>query len=124
MTHTYSQQHEDDDDIEYNSERETRKRREPELVGALPPGALDWRPQVLDFRKLGMYYADLSKSRLTGEISIVYGGVCKCTTLLTLVLRHYLRNIHITLVFICNIYEGEWDVGTPTHIRSSYELNQ
>ncbi|XP_050721479.1 protoheme IX farnesyltransferase, mitochondrial-like isoform X2 [Eriocheir sinensis] len=61
-------QNEDEDDIEYSSERESRKHREPELVGALPPGALDWRPQVLDFRKLGVYYADLAKSRLTGLV--------------------------------------------------------
>lgn len=39
----------------------------PELVGALPPGALDWRPQHLDMMKLGSYYARLSKDRLTGN---------------------------------------------------------
>ena len=53
--------------MEYSSERKTRKPEEPELVGALPPGALDWRPQVLDVWNLGNYYADLSKSRLTGK---------------------------------------------------------
>lgn len=57
-----------DEDLEYSSEKGTRKPEEPELVGALPAGALDWRPQVLDIRKLGLYYADLSKSRLTGLV--------------------------------------------------------
>lgn len=58
----------DEEDVEYSSERETRKPEEPELVGALPPGALDWRPQILDVWNLGHYYADLAKSRLTGLV--------------------------------------------------------
>ncbi|KAK8397993.1 hypothetical protein O3P69_003709 [Scylla paramamosain] len=61
-------QDQDEEDVEYSSERGTRKPEEPELVGALPPGALDWRPQVLDVWNLGNYYADLAKSRLTGLV--------------------------------------------------------
>ncbi|MPC66356.1 hypothetical protein E2C01_060503 [Portunus trituberculatus] len=58
----------DEEDVEYSSERRTRKPEEPELVGALPPGALDWRPQLLDVWNLGNYYADLAKSRLTAPV--------------------------------------------------------
>ncbi|KAG0725960.1 Protoheme IX farnesyltransferase, mitochondrial [Chionoecetes opilio] len=56
------------EELDYASDRDTRRPQQPALVGALPAGALDWRPQVLDLRRLGPYYADLAKSRLTGLV--------------------------------------------------------
>ncbi|KAK3851574.1 hypothetical protein Pcinc_041791 [Petrolisthes cinctipes] len=55
------------EDMEY-IERVGQNQVKPELVGALPPNALDWRPQKIDVMKLGSYYASLSKDRLTGLV--------------------------------------------------------
>lgn len=59
------------EDMEY-VECVGQKEMKPQLVGALPPGALDWRPQRLDVMKLGSYYARLSKDRLTGKSSVCF----------------------------------------------------
>ncbi|KAK8746588.1 hypothetical protein OTU49_017094, partial [Cherax quadricarinatus] len=54
------------EDIEYLEETKDNAQEGTQLVGALPPGALDWKPMQINVRKLGSYYAGLSKSRLTG----------------------------------------------------------
>lgn len=58
------------EDIEYIDEAKDRWSQKTELVGALKPEDLDWRPQKLDISKLGTYYAGLAKSRLTGLVVI------------------------------------------------------
>ncbi|KAG7158599.1 Protoheme IX farnesyltransferase-like [Homarus americanus] len=58
------------EDVEYIEETKDSIREKTQLVGALPPGALDWKPQRIDLKKLGSYYAGLSKSRLTGLVVI------------------------------------------------------
>lgn len=58
------------EDFEYIEETKDCKQEKIELMGALPPGALDWKPQRMDFKKLGFCYSDLSKSKLTGLVVI------------------------------------------------------
>ncbi|XP_045601778.1 protoheme IX farnesyltransferase, mitochondrial isoform X1 [Procambarus clarkii] len=58
------------EDVEYLEETPDRTRERTQLVGALPAEALDWKPQQLDLKKLGSYYAGLSKSRLTGLVVV------------------------------------------------------
>nr|XP_053629205.1 protoheme IX farnesyltransferase-like isoform X3 [Cherax quadricarinatus] len=68
------------EDIEYLEETKDNAQEGTQLVGALPPGALDWKPMQINVRKLGSYYAGLSKSRLTGLVSplhaICFAAVC------------------------------------------------
>lgn len=58
------------EDIEYLEETKDNAQEGTQLVGALPPGALDWKPMQINVRKLGSYYAGLSKSRLTGLVML------------------------------------------------------
>lgn len=78
------------EDIEYIDEAKDRWSQKTELVGALKPEDLDWRPQKLNISKLGTYYAGLAKSRLTGmsEIRINFKVL------------NNVKTFHITIIYI------------------------
>ncbi|KAK7013165.1 Protoheme IX farnesyltransferase, mitochondrial [Halocaridina rubra] len=56
------------EDIEFIEESRDKKREKTELVGALRPNALDWKPQHVNIWKLGSQYSSLAKDRLTGLV--------------------------------------------------------